>query len=94
MSKGWYPVIDYARCIECGNCTDLCRHGVYDKAKAPFPVVVHPDGCIQGCHGCGRLCPVSAISYVGDVKETGQECSCSTEGSGCDCGCEVDCDCE
>lgn len=81
MSKMWYPVIDYVDCIECGACTSKCKHGVYDQTKAPTPVVVHPEGCIQGCHGCGNLCPVSAIAYVGDIvdKKDGVACACSCE---------------
>lgn len=52
MGKFWYPVIDDLTCIECGNCTEKCTHDVYDKAKAPSPTVVYPDGCIDHCHGC------------------------------------------
>ena len=66
MAKKWYPVIDILTCQECGSCTAKCSHGVYDKRKAPVPVVVNPDNCIDRCHGCGNLCPVGAISYVGD----------------------------
>jgi NAD-dependent dihydropyrimidine dehydrogenase PreA subunit len=77
MSKKWYPVIDYTLCKECGNCTDMCMHGVYDKEKAPMPKVIFPDGCIEGCHGCGNICPSDAISYVGG-KSTDNDC-------GCDC---------
>lgn len=39
MAKTWYPVIDYAACSECGICVEDCPHGVYDKDKAPTPVV-------------------------------------------------------
>jgi len=67
MSGTWYPVIDYVKCTECGKCAAKCTHGVYDKAKAPCPVVVRPEACIQNCRGCGSLCPQGAISYVGDV---------------------------
>lgn len=79
MSKKWYPVIDYAKCIECGACVDMCQNGVYDKKKAPTPVVVLPEGCIEGCHGCGNLCPAEAISYVGEKTANIENC-------GCDCG--------
>lgn len=43
----------------------MCKR-VYDVNKAPVPIVVNSDGCIQGCHGCGNLCPNGAITYVGD----------------------------
>jgi NAD-dependent dihydropyrimidine dehydrogenase PreA subunit len=66
MAKTWYPVIDYQVCAECGTCVSLCPHGVYDTAKAPSPLVVHPEACIDRCHGCGNRCPAGAIQYVGD----------------------------
>ncbi len=82
MTKTWYPVIDYEKCTECGACGDQCTHGVYDQSKYPSPAVVFPEGCIQGCHGCGNLCPAGAIQYVGDSGACGDGCDC-----GCDCGC-------
>lgn len=66
MAKSWYPVVDYAVCEECGTCVGFCTHGVYEKEKAPSPVVVDPDACVEHCHGCGDKCPVGAIAYVGD----------------------------
>ncbi len=69
MTKLWYPVIDYSICTECGACIAKCSHSAYDKARAPVPVVVHPEKCIDHCHGCGNICPAGAINYVGD--ETG-----------------------
>lgn len=65
MSKTWYPVINYENCIECGACFNKCSHGVL-KLEDSRPIVVNPDECVQGCHGCGNLCPVGAIEYVGD----------------------------
>ncbi len=67
MSKTWYPVIDYTKCTECGTCIKKCSHGVYNPEKAPSPVVINPNGCIDRCHGCGNLCPQGAITYVGDT---------------------------
>jgi NAD-dependent dihydropyrimidine dehydrogenase PreA subunit len=75
MSKTWYPVIDYVKCAECGTCVAMCSHGVYDKTKAPSPVVVYPEGCVQGCKGCGNKCPEGAIQYVGDAKQK-TDCGC------------------
>ena len=80
MSKNWYPVIDYNECGECGACVDKCMHGVYDKLKAPSPVVIFPEGCIEGCKGCGDLCPNSAIQYVGDIE---YNCGCDCSGGCC-----------
>ena len=95
MAKTWYPVIDYLVCAECGACVSLCPHGVYDKAKAPSPLVAHPDACIGRCHGCGNRCPVGAITYVGDDtgwtppkggRNAGESQSCC-EGNCCESGC-------
>ena len=86
MAKIWYPVIDYSECRECGFCVKKCGHGVYDQAKAPSPVVVHPESCVDHCHGCGNLCPQGAITYVGDdtgwtppngkLEEQSETCCC------------------
>ena len=82
MSKLWYPVINESECVSCGACVEKCRNGVYDKSKAPKPVVIFPEGCVDGCHGCGNLCPSQAIQYFGDSKDA-SNCEC-----GCDCSCE------
>lgn len=39
MAKNWYPVIDILTCAECGTCVRFCPHGVYDKEKAPVPLL-------------------------------------------------------
>ena len=80
MSKTWYPVIDYNECTECGACVDMCSHDVYDKSKSPTPVVVYPEGCIEGCKNCGSQCPSDAIQYVGD---TNNGCICDCSGGCC-----------
>jgi NAD-dependent dihydropyrimidine dehydrogenase PreA subunit len=89
MTKTWYPVVDYLICTECGFCVKECPHNVYDKTKAPTPVVRKPEACIDQCRGCGNRCPAGAITYVGD--DTGRippkerreaEASCYA------CGCE------
>lgn len=67
MSKGWYPIIDYGKCIGCMVCHDMCKHGVYKiNDEINKPKVVYANGCIRGCHGCERRCPHEAIHYFGD----------------------------
>ena len=87
MSKTWYPVIDYLTCTECSICIDKCPQGVYDVTKAPCPVVVNPTSCVDHCHGCGNVCPVGAITYVGDnTGWTPLGGSQKVEESCCSCG--------
>lgn len=79
MSRKWYPVIDFSTCIECGACIDKCSHGVYQTGTQK-PNVINPDGCIDGCHGCQKLCPTGSIDYVGDVDQsTPCNCSCTCQ---------------
>lgn len=91
MSKKWYPVINYVDCAECGSCIDMCPHEVYDVEKAPSPIVVNRVGCIEGCHGCGNLCPNGAITYVGDdtgwTPPNGED----NNSNSCGCGCGGNC---
>lgn len=87
MAKTWYPVVDYAICIECGTCVSKCPHGVYDVSKSPSPVVINPLECVDHCHGCGNRCPVGAITYVGeDTGWTPPKGNPSKTDSGCSCG--------
>lgn len=48
-------------------CNDMCRHGVYKPdTETGKPKVVYGTGCVHGCHGCEKKCPVGAIHYFGD----------------------------
>jgi NAD-dependent dihydropyrimidine dehydrogenase PreA subunit len=76
MSEKWYPVINYEKCTECGNCVEMCAHGVYNKTKAPRPVVIYPEGCIEGCTGCGSKCKNNAIEYF-DARIKGNKPACN-----------------
>ncbi len=87
MARHWYPVIDYTRCSECGACTQKCAHGVYNMEKAPAPVVVQPESCIDHCHGCGNICPQGAITYLGeDTSWVPPHAQTSAPVYGCGCG--------
>ncbi len=88
MANTWYPVIDYGACVECGACISKCPHGVYATAKAPWPVGLNPQLCVDHCHGCGNRCPVGAITYVGDdTGWTPPNGRVEAEESACCCGC-------
>ena len=66
MAKNWYPVINTETCEECGKCVEKCSMGVFDKSSPKKPVIVYPDGCKDGCHGCGILCSTGSITYFGE----------------------------
>ena len=74
MSKNWYPIIDYEKCIRCGNCYNKCQKKVYESIDNS-PIVVKAENCVEGCKGCSGFCPTDAISYAGDNKVKYQ-CSC------------------
>ncbi len=58
----WYPVVDYSRCNSCGQCSDFCLFGVYEKIDNKV-VVVNPKGCKFNCPACARICPQIAIIF-------------------------------
>ena len=58
MSSTWYPIIDSEKCTGCSACFEKCKKGVY-AIENEKPVVVYPDGCVTGCHGCEPLCPTA-----------------------------------
>ncbi|MFA6866360.1 MAG: 4Fe-4S dicluster domain-containing protein [Clostridia bacterium] len=99
MSKIWYPVINTEKCIECGACIKKCKYGVY-KNGTKTPIVIYPEGCIQGCKGCGNICPVGAIEYIGDKGQILSDCGCGKtkelekEDNTKDCGCGESCGCD
>jgi len=66
MAKNWYPVINSETCDDCGKCVEKCSMGVFDKSSPQKPIIVYPDGCKDGCHGCGNICPSGSITYFGE----------------------------
>jgi NAD-dependent dihydropyrimidine dehydrogenase PreA subunit len=57
----WYPVIDYSRCTDCGQCADFCLFGVYEKNGRV--TVSNPENCKNNCPACARICPATAIIF-------------------------------
>ena len=91
MAKKWYPVIDYLLCQECGTCSGMCPHDVYDRNAAPAPRVACPENCIDHCHGCGNQCPVGAIAYVGEDTDWVPPARKGRKSRNVDCGCSGSC---
>lgn len=58
----WYPVIDYSRCSNCGQCADFCLFGVYEKGDNKVRVI-NPQQCKNNCPACARICPQTAIVF-------------------------------
>lgn len=58
----WYPVIDYSRCISCGQCADFCLFSVYEKTDDGIKVM-NPEACKNNCPACARICPTTAIIF-------------------------------
>ena len=58
----WYPVIDRARCSDCGTCRDYCLFSVYGGGDGAVRVQA-PLNCKTGCPACARLCPEAALIF-------------------------------
>lgn len=65
----WFPVIEKARCNNCGQCARFCLFGVYRYADKKL-MVENPLNCKNNCPACARSCPVSAIIFP-RIKEDG-----------------------
>ncbi len=59
----WYPVIDYDRCVSCGQCAEFCLFGTYAVEADGRVRVAHPAKCKLNCPACARVCPKSAIIF-------------------------------
>lgn len=61
--SSWYPLVDYERCTDCGQCADFCLFGVYEKDENGKVEVVNPHGCKDLCPACARICPATALVF-------------------------------
>ena len=62
MTKDWYPIIDYNKCVGCMTCMNFCSHGVYTE-KDDKPFVNNKESCVDMCKGCEKICPEKAITH-------------------------------
>lgn len=71
----WFPVIDYDRCCDCGQCLGFCLFGVYEKDEEGRARVVNPASCKTNCPACARICPEAAIMFpkLGEAPIDGSE---------------------
>jgi len=61
--RSWFPVIDYAKCTNCGACLDFCLFGVYEKREDNSIAVKAPLNCKDNCPACARICPNNAVIF-------------------------------
>ena len=75
--SAWFPVIDGARCTNCGQCFEFCLFGVYEKDADGKVRVANPQSCKNNCPACARICPAAAIIFpkVGESPINGAEIS-------------------
>ncbi len=68
--RPWFPVIDYDRCSNCGQCLSFCLFGVYSRSPDGNVVVTNPRACKTNCPACARICPQVAIMFpkLGDQE--------------------------
>lgn len=68
--RPWFPVIDYDRCSNCGQCLSFCLFGVYSRSPEGKVVVTNPRACKTNCPACARICPQVAIMFpkLGDQE--------------------------
>lgn len=59
----WFPVIDYDRCGNCGQCLNFCLFGTYARSEDDAVEVRNPSHCKTNCPACARICPELAIIF-------------------------------
>lgn len=56
---------DDAKCIHCGQCIEVCPHGVFGRESGKIKLQ-NRDSCME-CGACAQNCPVKAITVRAGV---------------------------
>ena len=88
----WFPVIDYDRCSNCGQCASFCVFGVYRVTPDERVEVLEPANCKNNCPACARMCPSKAIIFAkcSEVPINGAEPPAVEETSSSSEGADID----
>ena len=88
----WFPVIDYDRCSNCGQCASFCVFGVYRVTPEERVEVLEPANCKNNCPACARMCPSNAIIFAkcSEVPINGAEPPAVAETSSSSEGADID----
>ena len=62
-TAGWFPVLDYDRCVNCRQCLNFCPFGVYSLSGDGVVTVDYPLKCKDNCPACALMCPSAAIMF-------------------------------
>ena len=60
------PLVDTARCVDCGLCWLYCPESAVDWEKGRKAVIDYV--YCKGCGICANVCPVRAISMVPEAE--------------------------
>ncbi len=95
IRNGETLAFDAAKCSGCGDCREVCPHGVWEIADGKARILDR-SLCME-CGACARNCPRRAISVKagvgcaaavinGMIRGKPATCGCSTEGQGSKAG--------
>ena len=63
--SGQKAVIDYDKCIACGECIDYCRFDAIIEEESKVSII---ETFCDGCLLCSRICPQEAIEIIDEDK--------------------------
>jgi NAD-dependent dihydropyrimidine dehydrogenase PreA subunit len=75
------------RCTGCGRCSEVCPHGVFERADKKA-VITDADRCME-CGACSLNCDVNAISVQRGVGCATAVINSMIKGGEPTCGCSV-----